>query len=123
MTRMRRDEQRRDSGEPGGGQGRKDEVGRTGIWPASGPLPPGSDVTVVGQAELGQGVRGAAGYDDSGGSALIVFRTDPVCGAGVNPKYAAATTEYKDTTYYFDSADCQRQFEQAPDRYASEGQS
>ena len=45
------------------GRGRRDEVGRSGIHPASGPLPPG-DVPVRGQEELGhpesrpqQGVR------------------------------------------------------------------
>lgn len=41
----------RDSGKPGGGKGRKDEVGRTGIYPASGPYPPG-DAEVRGQGEL-----------------------------------------------------------------------
>lgn len=35
------DEGRRDSGLPGGGKGRRDEVGHTGVYPASGPLPPG----------------------------------------------------------------------------------
>lgn len=31
----------RESGEPGGGQGRIDEVGHTGVYPASGPFPAG----------------------------------------------------------------------------------
>jgi hypothetical protein len=63
------DEQKRESGLPGGGQGRRDEVGRTGVYPASGPLPEG-DAEYRGQMEWGQGLRGAAGYYDSGPSEL-----------------------------------------------------
>jgi uncharacterized membrane protein len=59
----------RDSGQPGGGQGRKDVVGGTGVYPASGPLPEG-DAETQGMASWGQGERGAAGYEDSGSSEL-----------------------------------------------------
>lgn len=57
-----------ESGNPGGGVGRVDDVGRTGIWPVSGPVPEGRDMPIVSQAELGQGTRGPAGAADSGGS-------------------------------------------------------
>jgi len=59
--------QKRKSGEPGGG--RRDEVGRSGVYPMSGPHPPG-DAPIRGQMEWGQGERGTAGYYDHGGSEL-----------------------------------------------------
>jgi Raf kinase inhibitor-like YbhB/YbcL family protein len=62
-----------ESGRPGGGQGRKDEVGRSGVYPASGPLPPGGDAPIRTEAEWGQGVRGAAGYEDHGQSELMTL--------------------------------------------------
>src|SRR5690348_570464 len=65
----KRDDERRESGMPGGGAGRKDEVGRSGVYPASGPYPPG-EAEIRGQASWGQGERGAAGYEDHGGSGL-----------------------------------------------------
>jgi len=65
----KRDDERRESGIPGGGAGRKDEVGRSGVYPASGPYPPG-DAEIRGQASWGQGERGAAGYEDHGESGL-----------------------------------------------------
>lgn len=55
------------SGNPGGGQGRVDEVGHSGVYPASGPWPEG-DAPVQGEMSWGQGDRGEEGYYDSGGS-------------------------------------------------------
>lgn len=60
---------RRESGLPGGGQGRTDEPGRTGIWPGSGPWP-AEEVPIQQPGSFGQGERGAAGYEDSGSSSL-----------------------------------------------------
>ena len=60
------DAARRESGEPGGGQGRRDEVGgRTGIWPrgAEG-VPPDAEVRM-------QGALGGGDYNESGGSELV----------------------------------------------------
>lgn len=58
-----------ESGQPGGGRGRRDEVGGSGVYPASGAeVPEGADVRTP--AEWGQGDRGAAGYEDSGRSEL-----------------------------------------------------
>lgn len=62
-------EEQRESGSPGGGAGRKDEVGRSGVYPMSGPHPPG-DAEIRTQPAWGQGERGAAGYEDHGASAL-----------------------------------------------------
>jgi hypothetical protein len=62
---------RRESGEPGGGQGRRDEVGPTGVHPMSAGLPEGKHLEVRTPGSWGQGDRGAAGYEDSGGSELI----------------------------------------------------
>lgn len=47
----------------------RDEVGRSGVYPASGPFP-AKEVPIRGQMEWGQGERGAAGYEDAGSSEL-----------------------------------------------------
>ncbi len=62
---------RRESGQPGGGAGRRDEVGPTGVYPMSGGVPPGKHPEIRTPAAWGQGDRGAEGYNDSGGSELI----------------------------------------------------
>jgi hypothetical protein len=56
-----------ESGMPGGGQGRVDQVGGSGVYPASGPMPK-SNAQAQGEASWGQGERGSAGYEDSGES-------------------------------------------------------
>ena len=61
---------KRESGQPGGGKGRKDEVGKSGVYPMSGPLPEGP-AELRTPAAWGQGERGAAGYEDSGRSELV----------------------------------------------------
>jgi CBS domain-containing protein len=63
--------QKRESGEPGGGQGRRDHVGVSGVYPVSQTEGASPDAMVHGEASWGQGERGAAGYEDSGGSELI----------------------------------------------------
>src|SRR6266508_4695264 len=62
---------KREGGVPGGGQGRKDEVGKSGVYPVSQAAGASPDAMVHGEASWGQGERGAAGYEDSGGSELI----------------------------------------------------
>ncbi len=69
-------ESQRESGLPGGGTGRKDEVGRSGVYPMSGPHPSG-DAPIVTPASWGQGQRGAAGYEDHGESELNIPRVTP----------------------------------------------
>jgi len=58
-------------GMPGGGKGRVDQVGGSGVYPASGPMPK-ENAPVQGGASWGQGERGAAGYEDSGSSELNI---------------------------------------------------
>jgi hypothetical protein len=64
---------KRESGEPGGGQGRVDEVGRSGVYPR------GAD-DVPGNAEVRMaGSWGGGDYDESGGSELT-YREGMVLG-------------------------------------------
>lgn len=65
-------EDRRESGQPGGGAGRRDEVGPTGVYPMSGGIPEGKHPELRSPASWGQGERGAEGYNDSGGSELYM---------------------------------------------------
>ncbi|HTR79756.1 MAG TPA: hypothetical protein VMH39_16685 [Gemmatimonadaceae bacterium] len=62
----------RESGMPGGGAGRRDEVGPTGVYPMSAGIPPDHHLEIRTPASWGQGERGAAGYEDSGGSELVM---------------------------------------------------
>ena len=92
MAKLKADEtkKRRESGLPGGGAGRKDEgLGRSGVYPASGPSAPG-DAKIVTPRSWGQGARGAAGYEDHGESELNIpdvkpekcrdlMTKDPIC--------------------------------------------
>ena len=77
-------ERKRESGQPGGGQGRRDDVGRSGVYPMSGPHPPG-DVPIRTTAAWGQGERGAAGYEDHGSSELTYEGGQVVGGYGSEP--------------------------------------
>jgi hypothetical protein len=63
-------EEQRESGMPGGGAGRRDEPGKSGVYPASQAEGASPDAPLRGQAEWGQGERGAAGSEDSGSSEL-----------------------------------------------------
>lgn len=72
MAKQSDDRNRKDdSGLPGGGAGRKDEVGGSGVYPMSGHNAP-EDAEIRNPASWGQGERGAAGYEDSGGSELTM---------------------------------------------------
>ena len=63
----------RESGQPGGGQGRKDDVGRSAVYPMSGPHASGPVETRTAGA-WGQGERGAPGSEDHGSSELTYER-------------------------------------------------
>jgi hypothetical protein len=69
--RDRRNErdQQNDPGLPGGGAGRRDDVGGSGVYPMSAHNAP-SDAEIRTPAAWGQGERGAEGYEDAGGSEL-----------------------------------------------------
>jgi Cu+-exporting ATPase len=43
---------------------------------------------------------------------------DPVCGARVTEGHAAGRSEYQGRLYLFCSAECKRQFDEDPQRYA-----
>ncbi len=62
-------EQKKDSGQPGGGAGRVEDVRGSGVYPASGPLPE-NNAPYRGQMSFGQGERGKSGYYDSGDSEI-----------------------------------------------------
>ena len=42
---------------------------------------------------------------------------DPVCGMDVDEAKAAATADYKGTTYYFCNPGCKKTFEEDPTKY------
>jgi len=41
---------------------------------------------------------------------------DPVCGMTIDPADAAASSEYKGTTYFFCMPECKEKFEANPDK-------
>lgn len=92
--RKRREEQR-ESGLPGGGAGRRDEVGGSGVYPMSGSeRPKDPNAPIRDQASWGQGSRGAAGYEDSGESEIFYMPgelTEEAVGQGDDQKGATDT--------------------------------
>jgi hypothetical protein len=69
------EEKKRESGVPGGGKGRKDEVGHSGVYPMSGPLPKG-DAKLEDMGAWGQGEEGIAGYEEAGGSEIFYTKEE-----------------------------------------------
>ncbi|HEX5081066.1 MAG TPA: hypothetical protein VFY40_03405 [Blastocatellia bacterium] len=65
------EEKKRESGLPGGSKGRKDVIGRTGVFPVSRSEGASPDALVHDEMSFGQGERGAAGYYDHGESEII----------------------------------------------------
>ncbi|HKD76937.1 MAG TPA: hypothetical protein VKB76_15635 [Ktedonobacterales bacterium] len=65
-----------DPGVPGGGKGRKDEPGRTGIFPLSQSADADPSAPIISEGALGQGERGVKGYDDSGDSEMALDDVD-----------------------------------------------
>jgi YHS domain-containing protein len=47
---------------------------------------------------------------------------DVVCGMDVDPKTAAAKSEYQGQTYYFCSPGCKRAFDKEPQKYVGKTQ-
>ena len=67
------DADKRESGDPGGGQGRRDDVGGSGVYPPTADsIPPGAEVRMAGS-------WGGGDYNESGGSDLI-YRDGQVLG-------------------------------------------
>jgi len=74
----------RDSGLPGGGQGRRDEVGHTGVYPGSGPYPEGqSEIRTPGTWVHGQ--RDEQGREVEGGSEPIYLDEGTLLGGATPP--------------------------------------
>jgi hypothetical protein len=66
MEPERQEEQQSQGGMPGDGKGRRDETGRSGVYPMSAPEGASPDAELQGEASWGQGDRGAVGYEDHG---------------------------------------------------------
>lgn len=47
---------------------------------------------------------------------------DPVCRMEVNESKAAATSKYKDRTYYFCAAGCKERFDKEPEKYVKKAE-
>jgi hypothetical protein len=75
---------RRESGLPGGGQGRIDEVGPSGVYPGSGPCPAGA-VEIRSPASFARGQTDAEGRQVEGGSELIYFQGQTLLGGATPP--------------------------------------
>ncbi len=89
--RLREQEARRESGLPGGGQGRRDEVGRSGVYRVSDAEGASPDAPLRSESAWGQGDLGAAGYEESGSSEL---NFDPESQAGLlNQEDESASAE------------------------------
>jgi hypothetical protein len=73
-----------DSGQPGGGKGRVDEVGRSPVYPASGPLPSG-DAEVRTPASFVHGQLDEEGRPVEGGSEITMTDDGTVLGGATPP--------------------------------------
>jgi len=74
----------RDSGKPGGGKGRVDEVGQSPVYPASGPLPSG-DVEVRTPATFVEGQVDEQGRQVEGGSEISMTEEGTLLGGATPP--------------------------------------
>ena len=70
-----------ESGLPGGGRGRVDRPGHSGVYPVSHMEGASGAAPVRGQMSWGQGERGAEGYYDSGSSEAITIPVESEPGA------------------------------------------
>jgi hypothetical protein len=70
MTREHASPQR-ESGRPGGGAGRVDETGHSGVYPVSAMDGAGAEAMLHDEPSWGQGARGAAGYAEHGDSEVM----------------------------------------------------
>jgi Ala-tRNA(Pro) deacylase len=80
----RSEEAKRESGLPGGGKGRYDVVGLSGVYPGSGPYPEG-DAAVCMPGEFVHGQRDEQGREIEGGSELIWFGEGVLLGGETPP--------------------------------------
>lgn len=74
----------RDSGQPGGGKGRVDEVGRSPVYPGTGPFPSG-DAEVRTPGSFVHGQVDDQGRPVEGGSEIIMTDEGVVLGGATPP--------------------------------------
>jgi len=48
------------------------------------------------------------------------MHNDPVCGMEINEQQASGKSEYQGKTFYFCSTTCKQQFDENPQRYATQ---
>jgi hypothetical protein len=84
----------RESGQPGGGRGRTDEVGHTGVYPGSGPYPPG-EAAVRTPESFVHGQRDAEGRQVEGGSEPIHYNHETLLGGATPPSSSPPSPEAK----------------------------
>ncbi len=82
--KSRAEDPNRETGQPGGGQGRIDVVGHSGVYPGSGPYPEG-DVPVRTPAEFVHGQRDEDGREVEGGSELVYLKEEGILLGGWTP--------------------------------------
>ncbi len=82
-TRSSENRTRRESGLPGGGQGRVEHTGLSGVYSGTGPWPEGA-VEIRTPAEFVRGQTDEKGRQVEGGSQLIYFQGQTLIG-GVTP--------------------------------------
>ncbi len=85
---------RRESGLPGGGQGRTDEVGRSGVYPGSGHWPTEA-VEIRTPASFVHGQTDDEGRQVEGGSELIYFGGRILLGGATLPPSGPAIAQSK----------------------------
>ncbi len=73
-----------DSGQPGGGKGRKDQVGRSPVYPGSGPYPEG-DAELRTPGAFVHGQLDEQGRPVEGGSEIIMTEEGIVLGGATPP--------------------------------------
>lgn len=70
MAKKRVNRNNRESGNPGGGAGRRDDVKGSPVWPGTGPFPPG-------EAEVRTGGQfGTDDYNESGTSEIFYYPSE-----------------------------------------------
>ena len=82
---------RRERGMPGDGAGRTETPGRSGVYPVSSMQGAGEQAKIAGEKSWGQGERGEAGYEDSGGSELSTLDVEAT--GGTEPRERRKTTQ------------------------------
>ncbi len=95
-SQTRAKDSKRESGQPGGGQGRIEVVGHSGVYPGSGPYPKGV-AAVRTPAEFVHGQRDEEGREVEGGSEMTYLEEGILLGGETPPPSGAAEPAKYDT--------------------------